>query len=130
LQEEKVRGVVCSLNSPAKEQEAEVYNLTCDDNANNFGKGLTISIRCESTCVDSEKPIYMNSDSMFADDSKVCRAATYSGFGNENEAFNFKIEIRRADDFETVDGLKHKIKLTNMKTLKPSKGFYFDNRNA
>ena len=44
---------------------------------------------------------------MFADTSKVCKAATYMGFGNEFESFRFKIKVRRTSDFDTRQGMKH-----------------------
>jgi hypothetical protein len=76
----------------------------------------------------------MGENDYFADTSKVCKSATYSGRAKEYESFKyifyvrFKIKVRRIDGFAPKAGMKHKISLTSNKGINPSKGFIFDKK--
>jgi hypothetical protein len=38
------------------------------------------------------------------DASKICRAATYMGLGNEKDPFGFKIKVKAMNDFKAKAG--------------------------
>lgn len=41
----------------------------------------------------------MDDKNIFADTSKVCKAASYLGLGSANEEFTFKIKMKKIDKF-------------------------------
>jgi hypothetical protein len=71
----------------------------------------------------------MMDGNVFADTSKVCKAAMYAGLGNEFEGFTFKVTVKNVKKFEYKEGQNHGVKLTKNE-LPVLKGFTFDMRTS